>query len=1821
MEISNYLANLKYIFLYLLFLGIFIPLSNANAQAFNNNEWYFGYCDNNSPNSYISFGKDGIAKVKTISAGITFGSNNSAVAIDPITGLTQFYTDGELVYNSINEVIQGAPNGIGGLQDGRQTVAISVLDFDPEGNKIYYTFYISPGGELLYSVVDMNNPGGAPAGQPPRGAVTSLDIPIGQAQGALAVIKTSDSPSYLISFANGILISREIGASEGDFTEASNTAFPFLPKAIIFNQETEQLILIPQDPSQDIAIVAFDTATGEFGDTTIIDNTGGGNGVEGVAFSPEDEFLYFSRDNQLFRIPTGDLSAEPELIPLESDIYRIYDIRTGPDGKLYYIYEEIEGGPQLVGSIDRPDIEDLEEIEVDEDPFDGTDFCGRIFPQFAPNQNLNPEVDFTWDPESPCQNNPIQLTSVINPQNYRPVSFEWSFEPVLVDEDGEEIEADYNQEHFLLPGEATSEESITATLVVTFADGSTREVSHTIQLTENSIQANFNPSDTTVCEGTCLDISALLEASMGDDQGGGGPGGPGGPGGGGQQPDNLEYFWSDIRDWGPKERACVLDKPGLYWVLVRDPANPGCTAYASIRVKVWDIDDPRNNIWYFGDGAGLDFNPGVGPDGEDLPVPRPIEEAHPQNIPAGVTTISDQSGQVAFYSDGETVWDANHVELATEIGGDQNASQSVLAIPIPQDETLFYLFTIGNNQAKFTVVDIKGSDGGEGFGNVTTSDNFMFSPATEKVAAVGAGDTTWVAFHELGNNTFRFYPITSQGVGPPVFSSVGSNHSFGSGEVGAMKFSPDGTKLAVTINDGGTNKLEIFDFDPSTGELSEYAILDLGSDGNIYGLEFSNDGSRVLVSYTDANSRVEEFQIEPVEDCYECFDENSSRTDRENCIIGTRNEVTSDGQFGALQIGPDGQIYVARPGQNVVGQIQVGQDCEDSFYNTQAHDAMPGPSRLGLPAFVNQDGSNIPEPLPEGPERLCLDEEGRAVGLFGAGGEPDIDFYRWTIFNPSGEAVYSESGGENAQDIEYIFQFEGIYTVRLNVDRCGEVDYYDSEREGEDILVLVVAPPALILPDDAVLCAGQPITLTAVDPEDPRLDEYAFEWVNAAGDLLGDQNTIEVSEESIYTVTVSFALPEDADEDTFASCPVSGSVFVGPAYEFEVEQGAEEVCIGEIVTFVPDTPILGNWYYVLEGDEENRVLIGEFYELELNTDELAGAGTYSIILVVEDPIIEDCLIEKSFDLIVNPLPAFEARSLNDNVDCETNDGLLEIEAFEDIEDLLIEETGETYVFAAGQTIQITDLAPGNYTLIATNGDCSITRTVTIPNVNVPEAYEYVVTPFPDCEMEGGYLEISFPNGPISGSYEITRQGDGQAFTGDFTNEELIEIIDLTEGTYAVEIFTPDGCSIPDSDLYLIEFDQVDFDIPSSATSCGPYQLIPNDNQNLEYTVLNENGNTITPEADGSYLLDGGTYTVIGEATGTDSNLCPRERQIIVIVEDNVDFELQEPTNFCEGPFAYVADLGDRTFEEVIIRWRNEAGEIVGRNQNFNPRAEGEYSLEVVLRGAANCVATPIEFTVPSLPTPVPVELSSPSSCAFEGAVITANANFQEGLTIKWYLDGMELPYENLTEITAVEEGIYTVRIFNSLDCPLVGEDEFELFESVLEPIVLEESYTICAIEGFTVPIDPGEYESYEWIFDGDIVSTDSIFSPTQPGDYQLRVFDRFGCEALAEFLIIEDCEPAVRFPSAMKLGSGTQNFVIYVNDFVSYVQVLIYNRWGELIHVDQTNEVAPNTPILPWDGTVRGVAVPIGTYPVIIRYRSDRQNLDKEVKRALLILE
>ncbi|MBN7817748.1 T9SS type B sorting domain-containing protein [Algoriphagus pacificus] len=1825
----------KYIFTLLALFTLLGIESKVFSQGFNENEWIFGSCDTGASN-YLSFGKGGSPTVQSLPNTVLLGKNNSAIAIDPITGQPLFQTNGELVYDFSQAPIEGSAPGLNGNVDSAQQVATGFLEYDPNGNKLFYIFYISLGGELQYSLVDMNAPGQATGNERPLGEVISKDISMGNASGALLVVKSSSSPSYLISFNGGNLVSQRLDAGEGNFTTTDTQSLPFMPERIIFNEETGKLILIPADSSDPITVMDFNTGSGTFSNPTPISNITGSGNYGGADFSPDGSYIYYSLGNQLFRVPADNLSAAPEEIPLTAGLEAVYDVKVGPDGSLYYIYEETAGGPQLIGRVTNPDEPDLSLFTLEEDPFMGADFCGRIFPVFAPNADINPSVDFTWDPEMPCANNPVQLNSTVTPENYSPASYSWEFSPPLTDSDGNPIDADYTQQHFLIPADAAQGTDITVTLTVTYEDGETQTSTKTIPLTENNLEANFTPSDTTLCM-TCIDIGPLLMAqAAGQD---------------GEAPDtgggsNYEYFWSNYRDegWGTRQENEVC-LPGLYWALVREPGS-SCYAYAEIRIKIWDMDDQSNNIWYFGDGAGLDFNPD--PDDPDAPTPRPIANRHPQNIPAGTTTISDQTGQVLFFTDGATVWDLNGnvMENGDSIGGDNTSSQSVLAVPVPDEQTLFYLFTTqqssnGTNEVSYSLVDIK-AENQTGVGNVVTKNNFLFSPSTEHTAAFNAGDTTWMMFHELGNNTFRAYPVSSLGIGQPVLSSVGSNHGFNSG-VGAMKFNSDGDKVAVTISEGGCNKLEIFNFDQDTGEMTEYARIDLGCDGDVYGLEFSEDGDKVLVSFRNGGPGIQEFNIKPVDNddpdaavCPSCFDGASTRAEIEACINSTKKTVsqTSGLDLGALQIGPNGQIYVAVVGDNRIGQINVGTGCNSSStFTLDGVEPMPGTSNLGLPSFVQNSGSSIPEPALSGPPRICLDPDLGGGALFEGAGEPDIDSYFYTITDENGVVVLDNFGGpgDQFQTYEHIFTEPGLYTVDLRVDRCGDPTYYEASME-----VRVDAPPVLTLVDDVTLCSGAPVTLTAIDGYDPAEGIYDFQWTNAAGQVFGDENSneITVEEESIYTVTVSYRLPEGLSEEEallYETCPSTAEVFVGPAFEFDLTQTSTEVCYEETtVVFAPNTPISGEWFYTLDGDP-NRTSLGVFFELELFINTLPGPGQYEIIFVTQDPILEGCTVEKKLDLIVNELPIFTAVQTTPATDCNSADGSFEITMQGTAQTLTVLETGETFSnISAGNTVSVSNLLPGVYTIEAENSfGCLYTGTVTIENSNPPAGFEYTVSTQDEvCSplgVENGVLIIDFTTSPQSGSYTVTRQGDGQVFTGTFTNTSQV-LINVPYGEYAVEIQDPTNCAIPDPDIYTINQKfQVVFSVPSDFTACESFTFTPDSPETLNYTVTNISGGTVAPNDDGSFTItQSGTYTVLAEdPTGED---CPKELEMIANITQPIDFEVSEPIIDCQVGVRYEAILNNALPEDVIFLWKDEGGIIVGRSQTFTPSRSGNYTLEVQPIAGGLCPVDKKPFEAVVLTESLEVALDVVPFCADQtSTTITVVADLSNVAEIEWYsVQGntrTRIPaFDNLPIIEVSQEGTYEVLLRSAAGCDL-GRANGVVAKSVIIPPVIPTSITICALEGVTESIDPGDYDNYSWQLNGEEISQDAIFTPTLPGIYTLVVSDNLGCEYIATMEVIEDCALKISFPNGVVLDDPTRNFILYANEYIDYVEVYIYNRWGELIFYCNHENVEPAQAFCPWDGQLNGKFVPNGTYAVVVKLTSEDQNITQKITKAITVIQ
>lgn len=346
------------------------------------------------------------------------------------------------------------------------------------------------------------------------------------------------------------------------------------------------------------------------------------------------------------------------------------------------------------------------------------------------------------------------------------------------------------------------------------------------------------------------------------------------------------------------------------------------------------------DIWYFGKKSGVDFR--ENPPKALLDGVIDTEE--------GVATICDNAGKLLFYTDGIRVYNANHSIMpnGTNLKGHPSSTQSGVVVPKIGSPTQFYLFSVPATAdtvgLRYSIVDMSLQ---EGLGDVlpTAKNVFLHKPITEKLTAVKHrnGKHIWVIAHEWNSNKFLAYLITEKGIETtPIISQVGSVHEGGSlNTQGYMKTNPDGTNLALALED--SQVVELFDFDSATGKVSNPLRIDLPTKpakSYPYGVEFSPNGSLLYVSAA-GTGKVYQYNLQ---------------TSPADSIPSTGIEVGASelGRWiGALQLASNGKIYFPLYESNFLGVINepnvLGKDCK---YQNNAVALLGGKALLGLPTFI-----------------------------------------------------------------------------------------------------------------------------------------------------------------------------------------------------------------------------------------------------------------------------------------------------------------------------------------------------------------------------------------------------------------------------------------------------------------------------------------------------------------------------------------------------------------------------------------------------------------------------------------------------------------------------------------------------------------------------------------------------------------------------------------------------------------------------------------------------------------------------------------------------
>jgi gliding motility-associated-like protein len=443
--------------------------------------------------------------------------------------------------------------------------------------------------------------------------------------------------------------------------------------------------------------------------------------------------------------------------------------------------------------------------------------------------------------------------------------------------------------------------------------------------------------------------------------------------------------------------------------------------------------------WYFGSNAGVHFTSSG---------PVAVNDGQLTTF-EGCASISDQAGNLQFYTDGIVVYDKNHTLMPNGTGllGNSSSTHSGIIVPRPGSSTDFYVFTVddgGNNGVGmyYSKVDLSLNSGN---GDVVTSEkNVALADSTsEKVAAVKKANGYWIITHKAETNQYYTYEDTSAGVNTtPVISNTAWNTAgFGYG----IAVSTAGTKLASVYFT--TYSIHVYDVNLVNGQItSVYKIGSTMSSSTMYGLEFSPTAD-ILYMQSYAQGDVRQFDLTAG---------NSAAISASEVIVGQ----TSTGG-GQMQTGPDGKIYCARQGQLRLSVIEdpdvLGSGC--NWVDTAI--VLTASSRYGLPTFI-QSFFNISFNVSE----TCFGDS-TFVSLDTNG----VDSVKWNFGDPSSGALNTSE----ALFASHFYADTGLYEIEL-------IAYADTLTDTSYQSIQVYPRQSIDLGEDTLLCRGAELEFLVTQP-------------------------------------------------------------------------------------------------------------------------------------------------------------------------------------------------------------------------------------------------------------------------------------------------------------------------------------------------------------------------------------------------------------------------------------------------------------------------------------------------------------------------------------------------------------------------------------------------------------------------------------------------------------------------------------------------------------------------------------------------------------------
>jgi gliding motility-associated-like protein len=1729
----------------------------GEAQTLSRHTWYYG----NGPTG-LRFNRvtNAATQLNNKANPFSVGGGGSSVASDHHSANLLFYTDGLNVFD-ISHALMANGGALNGNTSSNQPTAICAIPGQPG---MYYIFTntasFPAGGAIFRSVVDMNLFGNAGFPSPAFGEVVTKNVAIaslgGQSEGMITVPHANGNDFWLITQSintqtfNATLIDAATFTS-GIFNTVASTSslLPTSAAHLSYHEGLRKIAVAPQDPSTDAIIMNFNATSGVISFDRTIFNSGfpatGNQMIYDIEWSPSGRYLYLSRFGEagfpanVFQYDY--MNAGVTLAPvLPSPVFRSYGLQLGPDNNLYHLYQSASGGSFLLGRFTRPDMVS-DSVAYDAAPFGATNFSGMQFPSFLPKDTIDLKLDFTT--AGTCANSPTIFFPEVEPGAD---SLFWNF-------------GDNNGGRGWGPIHTYSAGGTYDVTMYAFYQGQIDSVTNAVTINDFLLQLQMT-TDTTACRcefppprgqapASCTEFSVKLNVSGGT-------------------PASIVWSNGDLGD------TLTPDSAGYYYAVVTDAS--GCAGYAPVNVREYGLIDQTFNKWYFGNRAGIDFN---------LTPPAALSESV-MDAPEGCAIVCDRNGQTIFYTDGVNVWDKTHAMIETDIGGNPASTQSSLIVAVPEDETIFFIFTTqaingtDSLQLSYSVFDLKQNSG---TGAVIKKSVFLFAKSTERITASGR----WLIVHEYGNSTFRTYPISADGLGDVVFTSIGSDHSFLSKENGEgyMRLGP-GNIIAVPLSVlDVSNHIELFNLNDTTGHLYNYRDIDLDEPtGSIYGLEFSPGGNKLFATLkTGASTSIFEYSIDSVG----------------NPDFKGRQDISAS--LGAIQMGPDGQLYVANDdiGSNgFLGTIPVNEDTTVASPPFQLNGfalATGTNSRLGLPNFIQQNPSAIMGPAIS-VTGLCLGDSTQ----FSATPRDQIDEYNWRVFQAGAVVATSTDATFGA-----VFTTPGNYSVSLILhNRCAP----DTTMTRNFVINQPPADPTA----GVTLCTGPAV----LDANPLNMPGLTYTWSTGAS-----TETITVNDQRVVTVLV-------ADQN---QCSVVGT--------FLVADNRPQFDLGPDLTICEDnnTPALdvGNpgmdyqWRI-------NGVPTSTISSQAVDTD-LPGVFTYEV--TVHDPVL-NCTVteEKVYTIGVSPNFTFTGVDPTGACGSATGSVTLQINASTPLGGPLYQyfisgpgAAQQGIDQTAPSTINIPNLTAGTYSAVVNDqiSGCTLSDVFSLTDATVTAS---AISDFPNCDPVEVTVTIS---GPMTGTLNWTAtesstlvQTTGTAATAPFTTTPL------PAGSYDFAITDstlPTPCTVT--------FSHVVAPNPSPAITftpnlCTRQLTATSTTPGLTFAwTSNPAGGITGPTTGATISLTPGTTPFTYIATASGAGICTSTDSTTLTVGNLATPTLAQS----DGCQTSVFVSATPPINGVVYRWyRNDVLDISlgGTQIALGVADHGTRFSAEIFDPVSGCTTPRTPNLIATVVAPITATLASTPPCDDGEPITLSVTTTTPGVTFRWLFEGSAIAGATSASHTDTREGQYTAEIsyppaVSPLPCTVTGN--LDIVRAALPDGALPNRVVICNdpenVDPSTqsIDLDPGPFSTYDWSKNNlSLGYTARVLNADSEGLYEVLLTNAFSCVNIDETEVLNECIPKITAPNVFRPSSGIYNemapslsnsefWVIskFIEDDGFFI--FIFNRWGEMVYSSTDR-------YFKWNGGYNnnaGQPLPPGTYSYVIKYvNSFRPDLGAQEQRG-----